>query len=226
MPYRLALFVILLAAALPGLTRAQEASPTPFTGETYVGVTADGQIAVAVVIGGNGEDAEVRAYLCDGVRQNTWLTGSRNGDALDLSAESGAAIFATRGEQTVTGTILSPDGRPLPFIAGRATGPAGLFDVTLAEDGGIQGMSAEGRRLVGRVAMELADGSRLIAALIEQSDDRVRAVAAIASADAAGEQRWIVQTDGSITGGFKPDLGAGFTLGAGSARIIDGTSNT
>ena len=45
-------------------------------------------------------------------------------------------------------------------------------------------------------------------------------------ADAAGEQRWIVQADGSVIGGFRRDFGAGYARGEGSLPVTDGTSNT
>jgi hypothetical protein len=230
MPYRRALLVILLALIAPVASRAQEATPSPaaaFTGETFVGMTADGQVAIAVVIGEEtNEGRDVRAYLCDGSARNDWLLGGMSGERLDAEAENGTSLIATRNGLVMTGTIFSPTGQPLLFTATRASGAAGLFAVTLDADGVVTGTSAEGRALAGRVAMELSDGSRLIAALIEQPDGTAKAVAAIATADAAGEQRWIVQMDGSITGGFRRDAGTGFAKGDGSIQITDGTSNT
>lgn len=229
MSHRLALLAILLAFAVPAFAHAQEATPpaTPFTGETYIGMTADRLMAVAVVIGEETEDGqEVRAYLCDGTERNHWLIGSISGETIDAGAEGGALLIATRAGRTMTGTMFNPLGQPLPFTATRAEGAAGLYAVTLAEDGEVRGESAEGRVLIGREAMELADGSRLIAALIEQPDGTAKAIAVIASADAAGEQRWIVQADGSVIGGFQRDAGTGFAVGDGSVRVTDGASNT
>jgi hypothetical protein len=184
-------------------------------------------MAVAVIIGaGTGDGREVRVYICDGIQRNIWLVGRMTGDAVDAEADGGMSLSAKQGNKSITGSILTPNGQPVSFTADLATGPAGLYDVVIGEDGQIDGVATDGRRLFGRVAMELADGFLLIAALIEQPNGRMRAVSAIATADSAGEHRWIAQADGSVIGGAKREVGTGFAFGDGSVRIKDGSTNT
>jgi hypothetical protein len=86
--------VSLLGPASPLSTVAQEATPaatpTPFTGETFVGETSDPDTFVAVVVAdGDGGDTarQARAYLCNATTIDVWLIGVVAGDQLDLSSE-------------------------------------------------------------------------------------------------------------------------------------------
>jgi hypothetical protein len=109
----------------------------------------------------------------------------------------------------VTGEAELPDGRLLSFVAERATGIAGLYEVALT-DGVAHGAAGDGQRLAGRIVETLADGAGLLAGTITEAAGRAHAFATFVSADAAGEMRWIVLDDGQLTGAHKPGSGTGW----------------
>jgi hypothetical protein len=189
---------------------AQEATPVlrpPVAGATFIGVTSDPDTFVAVVEP-YAESEETQCYLCDGHDLSEWCTGPTR-DVVILQAEEGTTVTARLDAVAATGKVELPDGRLLSFVAERATGPAGLYDVELA-DGTVSGSARDGQRLVGQVVEKLADGRNLLAGTIAEAAGQLHAFATFVSADAAGEMRWIVLADGRVTGARKEGLGTGW----------------
>jgi hypothetical protein len=214
---------------------AQEASPVPGTPEPFHGDALLGWLlygtAVAIVSTGS----HARGYLCDGQKVNVWLEGTASGAPglggadLELRAEDGTRLTGVirgsweRGGWLEDGIVTWPDGRSEPVTAedpesvppaGSSTDGypwiAGLYDVVVAEDGSVTGTSHWMLPLSGHTAMVLPDGSVLLAVLAEPLDGPTRAFATVATPDAGGAMRWIVQADGTTVGGGVPGWGSGF----------------
>lgn len=207
-------FISLMGPAGPNPIAAQEATstatPTPFTGETFVGRTSDPDTFVAVVVAepaGNSEERQARAYLCNATMIDAWLVGTLAGDRLDLSAEDGAQLEATLGEVGMEGTATLANRTSLTFTAQRATGIAGLYTVTIEANGQLHGVSAAGGELTGRVeagggTTTPAPRSRLVMTVItpESASVELQAAAVPTITPAAGTTRLIVLEDGQLRG--------------------------
>jgi hypothetical protein len=183
---------------------AGTALPEPFDGKTFVGVTSDPGLFIALVAG----PEEARGYLCNGTSSTVWCSGAA-GSTLHLHATNGDEMTAHSIAGTLQGEASLADGRTLSFTAAPATGIAGLYEIVIS-DGRVAGAAAGGRRLAGVVAGSLPDGTLLIAATVSTPDGGVRPLAVFSTPDAAGEQRWIVLDDGRVTGAFKSGRGSGF----------------
>ena len=130
---------------------------------SFVGEAQDEDAFVAIVAASpeeEGEDErEVRAYLCDGREVTEWFTGTATGNELDLSSEGGARLEGNLTPEASTGTITLEDGeRSFDFTAELATGVAGLYNVTISDEGRVRGTSETGGQLEGQVTDEHQDG--------------------------------------------------------------------
>lgn len=210
--------LILLAGCGGGTTSAPPspaASDQVVTG-TFIGRADDGRTAVAVVAepapAGGGERT-VRGYLCDGIGGlKDWFPGRTAGNSASITSDSSRASFAVDLAATgATGTATLPDGRSLTFTAPQATGPAGLFDVTL------NGTSATGTSTTGqKLAITLggANGQQTTATV----DGAPLRQAKLAPVEGYAENstealRVIVLPDGSAVGASKgrPSGSPGYT---------------
>ena len=218
----LSLTVVLASLTLPASARpsaAQESTPasdpagtpTPFTGETYVGETSDPETFVAVVVAGaaGDEERQARAYLCNAATIDVWLMGTLTGEQLALQTEDGARLDGTRGEAGVEGTATLADGTSLTFTAQPATGLAGLYTLAIDEEGQLRGASSTGGELAGRVEAGVsvptgtpAPGFRLVMTVTspEGETTELEATALPATEVEEGTARLIVREDGQLRG--------------------------
>ena len=99
---QLAIAIAAMAAATTTtpMVLALGVSPTAATapleqisGDTYVAATSNPDLFVAIVID---DEAQARAYLCDGTGTSEWLSGSADDTAMQLTSSTGADVDATR----------------------------------------------------------------------------------------------------------------------------------
>lgn len=96
----------------------------------------------------NGEERDVRAYMCDGSSVTEWFRGPVAGNTIDLTSESGEAqLQAELTQDGASGTFTLSGGEPIEFSANRATRVAGLYDVVITPTGAISGTSWGGNEL-------------------------------------------------------------------------------
>ena len=96
----------------------QKAAP-PVTG-SFVGEVPDEEAFVAIVAAGpeeEGQERDVRAYLCDGESVTEWFTGRAEGNELDLTSEGGARLEGNLSTEASTGTITLDEARTLTYTA-------------------------------------------------------------------------------------------------------------
>ena len=206
------------------------ATPTPFTGQTFVGQTSDPETFVAVVVAepaADGAERQTQAYLSDATTIDAWFTGTTAGDRLDLSAEDGARLEATRGDQGVEGTATLADGTSLTFTARPAAGIAGLYTLTIDEEGQLDGNSSTGGELAGQVEAGVsvstgtpAPGFRLVMTVVDPEGETTEIEATVQPATEveAGTARLIVLEDGQLRGKRTKD-------GKGDQGFIDPTAD-
>ncbi|MGH2689091.1 MAG: hypothetical protein ACRDKW_09845, partial [Actinomycetota bacterium] len=156
---------------------------------------------VAVVVAGAapgqvGPDA--RAYVCDGADVLEWFDqggvteGSPGSWQIDLRSAAGARLSGTLTEETGTGTVALPGGASLAFEVARATGAQGLYSITVAPDGRVTGMSADGGRI---------EGQLLIAGTITPPDGEAVPYQLALAMDDAAELRTIYRAGQGSRGG-------------------------
>jgi hypothetical protein len=148
------LSAILLLAGCGG---QQEEKADPPVAGSFVGEAPDADAFVAFVAlvadlpEGEGDERQVRAYLCDGQTVSGWFVGSVDGNDLSLSSDNGAQLEGQLTSDTATGTITDPNCDPAPFEASLATGIAGLYNVDISSDGALSGTSQAGGQLEGQL---------------------------------------------------------------------------
>ncbi len=206
-----ALAGVLLLAGCGGGEGAQKKSAPPPVAGGFVGEVPEAATNpfVAIVADvpegeGGGDEREVRAYLCDGDRINEWFWGSAGGNELELSSDGGARLEGNLAPDTSTGQITLPDGRSFPFEARLAGGVAGLYEVTVSEEGLVRGISEGGGRLEGRLAEEPnEEGLYPLSATVTAPDGTSQDFEALAPDAEPAEGRWVVLEDGRVKGGKK-----------------------
>lgn len=140
----------------------EEGSPGPIAG-SFVGDVSEPVASVAVVAAEpeEGEDArEVRALIY-GDSENwivEWFTGSAEGNTLELTSEDGARFDGELTPEGATGMITLPDETEIPVEAAPANGVAGFYEVTVLDDGQVNGVSETGARMEGELAEEPSEG--------------------------------------------------------------------
>lgn len=203
-------------AALALLTTACGGSPAPaavpaapsaaaadlVTG-TFVGLAADGRTAVAIVAeapAAGSAGRTVRAYLCDGVGglREWYPTDAAGNSATIPAASSTSTLTAALTAAGATGTATLPDGRALTFTAPPATGPGGLFDVTL------NGTTASGVSTTGK-KIEIALAGNRTTATVDGTPLKAATLAPVQGYQAAGAEplRVIVLSEGRAVGASK-----------------------
>jgi hypothetical protein len=197
-----------LISSCGGSQESPQANVPPVEG-SFVGDVPDANAYVAVVAAGpqdaegGGDEREVRAYLCDGNEINEWFMGTAAENQLDLSSDRGSLLEGNLAPDTSTGQITLSDGRAFPFAAELAEGVAGLYDVTISDDGLLHGSSETGGRLEGQIAKEPTEEGYPITGTITAPDGQTLEIESfVLDADPA-EGRWVVLSDGSIKGGKK-----------------------
>jgi hypothetical protein len=183
------------ATAVIGRNAVRADSAVIEEGLTFVtNGSADGpQIAVVLGMG------EALGFMTDGATSTRSFTGSA-GRSVMLSADDGAELTGAVEGDVFNGRITLPDGSATSFSAGLAQGIAGLYAVEL-KDGLLTGTSRGGRRLTARAVASLPDDTLLIAGAMTGADGGVQPLATFISPDSWGEQWWIIQENGTITGG-------------------------
>jgi hypothetical protein len=176
-----------------------------------VGEAPDADAFVALVADlpeGEGDERQVRAYLCDGQTVSDWFVGSVDGNDLSLSSDNGAQLEGQLTSDTATGTITDPNGDPVPFEASLATGIAGLYNVDISSDGALSGTSQAGGQLEGQLGNILEENDTYpVSGTITPPDGQPEDFRALTSPDTTDHHRWIVLADGQIKGG---NVGGGF----------------
>jgi hypothetical protein len=183
-------------------------SSAPVSG-TFVGRAEDDKTAVAVVAEGGGDGRAISVYLCDGrPGLSEWYVGKAEANSATLKSKLSSSTVTTElSADGASGTATLPDGRELAFDVERASGPAGLFDVTLDGNTGT-GTSTTGQKLEvaydGKEAVPTVDGEQLTAGPLGTFDSTLKG---------PQELRVIVLPDGRAIGASKnrPAGDPGFT---------------
>ena len=190
-----------------GQQQQEEEKGAPPIAGSFVGEVPDASAFLAIVADvpkGDGDERDVKAYLCDGQTVSDWFRGSVVGNDLNLSSDGGAKLEGQLASDAATGTITDPSGNSVSFEAPLATGIAGLYNVTLLSDGTLSGTSQTGGQLEGK----LADGNALqqygsypVSGTITSPDGQPQDFNAFTSPNTSEDHRWIVLADGRIKGG-------------------------
>jgi hypothetical protein len=199
-----------LLVGCAGQQQQEEKGAPPVAG-SFVGEAPDATAFVAVVADlpeGQGDERQVKAYLCDGQSVSDWFVGSVVGNDLSLSSDSGAQLEGQLTSDTATGTITDPNGNPISFEAPLATGIAGLYDVKLSPDGIVSGTSQTGGQLEGQLGNILKEYDTYpVSGTITPPEGQPQDFKALTSPNTSDHHRWIVLDDGQIKGG---NVGGGF----------------
>ena len=195
---------------------AQKPTTKPFDG-TFLGKVTGTNALVAVVAApavGKQERQGVLIYLSDGSKLSEWLASpvERNTFAA-ASDDRDAEVKGELNGNSVKGTIRLPGGKTVRYEASRATGAAGLYELTVSPKGKLSGASATGIGLTGRTAvgadgsgtLKLADGTRHkfdVTGNSEASELQLR----------SGQLRVIVLGDGELRGAGRARGDGGFFI--------------
>jgi hypothetical protein len=194
-----------------GGSQEEKESANPPVAGSFVGEAPDADAFVALVADlpeGEGDERQVRAYLCDGQTVSDWFVGSVEGNDLSLSSDNGAQLEGQLTSDAATGTITDPNGDPVPFEASLATGIAGLYNVDISSDGALSGTSQAGGQLEGQLGNILEENDTYpVSGTITPPDGQPEDFRALTSPNTTDHHRWIVLADGQIKGG---NVGGGF----------------
>jgi hypothetical protein len=216
----LSCLVVLLLAPLAGCggedRAAEQGKSKPLDG-TFLGKVTGTSALVAVVAAppaGKEKRQDVTIYLSDGSKLSELLAGpvERNSFAA-ATDDRDAQVKGELNGNSVKGTITLPDGKTVRYQASRATGAAGLYDLTVSPKGKISGASATGIGLTGKAALEadgagtlkLADGTRHKFDVTENAGDSELGLR-------FGELRVIVLGDGELRGAGRARGSDGFFI--------------
>jgi hypothetical protein len=200
-----AVLVMAPVAGCGGEDRAAEKpTPKPLDG-TFLGKVTGTNALLAVVAApaaGKQDRQAVRIYLSDGSKLSEWLDAAveRNSFAA-ASDDRDAEVKGQLNGNSVKGTIRLPGGKTVRYEASRATGAAGLYELTVSPKGKLSGASATGIGLTGKTALEadgsgtlkLADGTRHKFDVTGNAGDSELALR-------SGQLRVIVLGDGELRG--------------------------
>jgi hypothetical protein len=199
--------------------------PEEVSGSTYVGVTSNADVFVAVVID---EAGQARAYLCDDSGMSAWLVGTADGSVLRLSSSGGVTVEATLGTSGVTGTARLGSGDSVTFVAEPADGVAGLYTSTVSADRRVRGTSSTGSTLDAVIAGHTLTGPDgrpaypLVGFLTPIDGEPVDFAVTLSGPHQPGATRSIVLNDGQQRGrSLRPGR-----VWVTDPAIVDGSSNT
>jgi hypothetical protein len=208
-----AMLVMAPLAGCGGEDRATEKPTTKPLDGTFLGKVTGTNALVAVVAAPAAEKEErqaVRIYVSDGSKLSEWLDAAveRNSfTATDRDAEIKGELNGT----SVKGTIKLPGGKTARYEARRATGAAGLYELTVSPKGKITGASATGIGLTGKTAI-VEDGSGTLK-LADGTRHRFDVNAAASALELrSGELRVIVLGDGELRGAGRARGSGGFFI--------------
>jgi TIR domain len=116
----------------PTPTAASTPGPTPNAAAVgvFTGRTNTAGIGLSIVV----DSGVATAYVCDGQRLEAWLSGTVAGDAVQMSGEDNASLTGTLNQQGLSGTISTTAGQ-IPFLAGAAEPPAGVYRAEIQLNG-------------------------------------------------------------------------------------------
>ena len=152
------------------------------------------------------EERNVKAYLCDGESVTEWFTSTTQSNELDLFSEDGALFEGNLSTEASTGTIILEDDRTLTYTAELATGVAGLYDVSISEEGRVSGTSETGGLLEGQLGEEEQRGEeelRPIRGSFTSAEGQQAGFEVLVREPEPEEYRWIVLEDGQVKGAKK-----------------------
>jgi hypothetical protein len=191
-----------------GVGSGEEVAP-PVTGN-FVGEAPDEEAFVALVAASpeeeEGQERDVRAYLCDGESISEWFTGRAEGNELDLTSEGGARLEGNLSTEASTGTIALEDDRTLTYTAELARGVAGLYNVTISEERRVRGTSETGGLLDGQLGGEgetWGAEERPIRGTFTSAEGEEVSFGVLGREADPDEYRWIVLEDGLAKGAKK-----------------------
>jgi len=215
----LAVLLVVPLAGCGGEDRTAEQGKSkskPFEG-TFLGKVTGTNALVAVVAApatGKQERQDVTIYMSDGSKLSEWLGGAveRNSFAATSDDRDAEAKGELNGN-SVKGTVKLPDGKTVRYEASRATGAAGLYELTISPKGKLSGASVTGIGLTGKTAfdadgsgtLKLADGTRH---KFDVTGNATRSELPLRS----GQLRVIVLGDGELRGAGRVRGSGGFFI--------------
>ena len=197
------LVVGLLTAGCAGPGEEEKSTP-PVAGH-FVGATSDPDTLVAIVVdeAEQGEDQRtVKAYLGDGYIIDEWFTDTVTGDSFDLTSDGGARLMGQLSSDAASGTATLSNRASVSFEATPATGVAGLYNVSVYNDGQMSGTSERGGQLEGQIGnTPRPDGLYPVSGTITSPDDRSQNFEAVCGTNRAADIRIIALASGQMRGG-------------------------
>jgi hypothetical protein len=171
---------------------------------TFVGKLqgSEGFVAVVAAPPAKGEDRrDVSAVVCDAKQVCSWFSGSAKGNEVVVKgADDKEQTKVMLTGKAATGSVELAGDETERYRAREATATAGVYDLTVSEDGKVEGASAAGVGLTGRLTLpppgegqlKLADGTRIKLAVTKNPnpDPGLR----------AGQLRMIVLPEGEARG--------------------------
>ncbi len=216
----LSCLAVLLVAPLAGCggeeRTAQKPTTKPLDG-TFLGKVTGTNALVAVVAApaaGKQERRDVTIYLSDGSKLSEWLDAAVERNSFTAaSTDRGAKVKGELSGSSVKGTITLPGGDTARYEASRASGAAGLYELTVSPKGKLSGASATGIGLTGKAALgtdgsgtlKLADGTRHKFDVTGNAGDSDLALR-------SGQLRVIVLGDGELRGAGRLRGSGGFFI--------------
>ena len=215
------------AASSPPVVRGAVATAEAPVSGSFVG-KADGgpQVGVAVVAeqpAAEGQARRISVYVCNGTSLSVWLTGTTPGNEIDLRSTDGrfgAHVIVTA--LAASGKVGLSGGSGFRFTVRRAVGVAGLFDLTIATNGTLQGASASGARLSGRLAQSGKLAASKSMTVTASAGGQSTKLTIAARHLRPGAYRWIVLPDRTVFGANRRGPGLGGIGGLGTLRPTGG----
>jgi hypothetical protein len=184
---------------------------------SFLGEVSGTQAFVAIVAApaeAGKDSAAVQIYISDGRGVSEWFSGPiSDGGFVAQSDDGDAETEGKLSSDSVTGTVVLPDGKTGRYEASPPSGGAGLYELTVSSDGELTGASAAGLAVKGEMTLgkrgtgmvRLVDGKRLEFALTRKRAGDLTHLR-------AGQVRLIVLSDGELRGVAKvrPSNGRGF----------------
>jgi hypothetical protein len=197
------LVVGLLAVGCVGPGQEEKSAP-PVAGH-FVGATSDPDTFIAVVAdeAKQGEDQRtVKAYLGDGYTIDEWFPDTLTANSFDLTSDGGARLTGELSSDAASGTATLSNGASVSFEATPATGVAGLYNVSVYNDGQVSGTSDGGGQLEGQIGnTPRPDGLYPVTGTITSPDDRSQNFEAVYGTNRAADIRLIALASGQMRGG-------------------------
>jgi hypothetical protein len=197
------LVALVLLAPLTGCgddEREDQQAERPVDG-TFVGKVSGTDALVAVVASPGAKDPrEARVYVSDGTRVSEWFQGEVRSNGFEAKTDDAEAAGKLAGD-SVKGTVKLPGGKSAGYEAARATGAAGLYELTVSAKGTLSGASAAGVALTSKSRLEVPGNGSVKFADGERRKFRVTAAPGSGPGRLrAGQIRLIVLPDGAMSG--------------------------